>query len=344
MDTQIDLYKTILYNYESLIYIDKRKNNKRKNALYIDKTLKKGDIAEGITHIKFGNEFDQMLKPGDIPNGITHITFSDKYNKPLRNTIDNTIQTLKYYINEYMTKKFIDIGFDNNINEIFRTSIIPNSVTHLTFSYGSNFNQSLKSGDIPNSVTHLTFGYDFNQPLKEEDIPNSVIYLAFGISDNSINISSCFNQPLKERDIPNSVTHLIFGNYFNQPLNQKDIPDSVTHLKFRYNFKQEIDKNNISKNIIEIIVNNAKLYLDLISKFNILIGFNSLGITYNNRYFVFEHDKQLIYKYIKENLTKEKLIGNIICKELIEKVFHPKRLLHISNIYNIDIEQLLHFY
>jgi type I site-specific restriction-modification system R (restriction) subunit len=40
----------------------------------------------------------------------------------------------------------------------------------------------------------------------------------------------------------------------------------------------------------------------------------------------------------------QKLIGNIILKELTEKVFHPNRLLKICDTYNINFEQLMDIY
>ncbi len=70
-------------------------------------------------------------------------------------------------------------------------------------------------------------------------------------------------------------------------------------------------------------------------------------ILYHLTFFEYE-DLKICYefkkqfdKYIEKNLTKKKLIGNIIYKELIERVFNPKRLLYIANTYNIDIVQLL---
>ncbi len=73
-------------------------------------------------------------------------------------------------------------------------------------------------------------------------------------------------------------------------------------------------------------------------------------ILYHLTFFEYE-DLKICYefkkqfdKYIEKNLTKKKLIGNIIYKELIERVFNPKRLLYISNTYNINIEELFNLY
>ncbi len=59
---------------------------------------------------------------------------------------------------------------------------------------------------------------------------------------------------------------------------------------------------------------------------------------------LFEKEITDLYTLIKKNLTKDKLIGNIIYKELVEKILNPNRLLYISNTYNINIEQLLNLY
>ncbi len=160
-----------------------------------------------------------------------------------------------------------------------------------------------------------------------------------------MNLSFKFNQPLKARDIPNSVTHLKFGHYFNQPLKAGDIPNSVTHLKFGIDFNQQLNNNNISNNIIELLFfhtfNKDLILFDkniLIAKYtDFVVIYDELNI--NIRHYIY---KKLLK--ICENLTKDKLKGNIIYKELIERVFHPKRLFNISKIYNIDIERLLTLY
>ena len=43
-------------------------------------------------------------------------------------------------------------------------------------------------------------------------------------------------------------------------------------------------------------------------------------------------------------MTKNKLIGHIILEDLTKKVFHPKRLMKISNDYNIDFDDLVSIY
>ncbi len=59
---------------------------------------------------------------------------------------------------------------------------------------------------------------------------------------------------------------------------------------------------------------------------------------------MYYREKFFFDSYIEQNLVKDKLIGNIILKALIEKVFHPNQLLNICNIYNIDFDNLLKIY
>ena len=84
----------------------------------------------------------------------------------------------------------------------------------------------------------------------------------------------------------------------------------------------------------------------VISERNCHINIDSLKeITYiNNNLRIKITDKKLLHKYIVENMTKDKLIGNIILEELIQKVFHPDRLSKIADKYNIDVSHILDLY
>jgi len=155
------------------------------------------------------------------------------------------------------------------------------------------------------------------------------------------------NQSLKKEDIPNIITHLTFGWYFNQPLKKEDIPNSVAHLTFGQNFNQPLNNENIPKNIISILLyENYNKNLINTNK-NILIGFlnhDKNNIIYNNFLEIKRSNINLMHTYIENNLTKDKFIGNIILKDLIKKVLHPKRLQNISEIYNVLVQQLLENY
>jgi hypothetical protein len=96
----------------------------------------------------------------------------------------------------------------------------------------------------------------------------------------------------------------------------------------------DFDQLKINKNILifkcfeEYFLNYTKYSTD-----NLM---NNLKIKFDN--------KKKFNLYIEEYLIKDKLIGNIILKELTQKVFHPNRLLKICNTYNIEFDKLLEIY
>jgi len=169
----------------------------------------------------------------------------------------------------------------------------------------------LKEGDIPNSVTHLTFGYYFNQELTKGSIPNSVTHLTFGYF---------FNQVLKEGVIPNSVTYLTFGYYFNQKLNYI-ITDNLIELLVSKNYTQTYLKLN--KDILIGYIDNESNILYV--KYNIKLNYS-------------------IKKEFDNYILNIELKGKLIMKELVEKVFHPKRLFKICNSYKIEFIELIDIY
>jgi len=54
--------------------------------------------------------------------------------------------------------------------------------------------------------------------------------------------------------------------------------------------------------------------------------------------------KVLLNDYITNNFKNKKFIGNIIFKELVQKILHPMRLQKISEKYNISVQELLENY
>jgi len=50
------------------------------------------------------------------------------------------------------------------------------------------------------------------------------------------------------------------------------------------------------------------------------------------------------FNYYILNVDLESLKGKIIMKELVQKVFHPERLLNICNTYHIDFMDLMDIY
>jgi len=80
---------------------------------------------------------------------------------------------------------------------------------------------------------------------------------------------------------------------------------------------------------------------------DILIGYlnnDHIYLLYNEHYIKISNNKKLEFDNNISNMNLNKLKGKIIMKELVEKVFHPTRLLNISNKYNIDFIDLADIY
>ena len=85
--------------------------------------------------------------------------------------------------------------------------------------------------------------------------------------------------------------------------------------------------------------------MKLIVKLNkdILIGIfdYDLSITYNKFNIKLEYNEK---KDFNDYISNIELKGKLIMKELVEKVFHPYRLLLICNKYNVDFIDLIDIY
>ena len=103
--------------------------------------------------------------------------------------------------------------------------------------------------------------------------------------------------------IPNSVTHLILAWAFDQPL-EGLVPNSVTHLILGKNYNQVLIKNDLPKNL-KCIEQKTDLYYD--------------------------YDNNIFFDFF--NITQLK--GQILYNYLKIKVFCPKRLNRICNLWNI---------
>ena len=132
------------------------------------------------------------------------------------------------------------VVFDDDFNQELTSQIIEFLSNYERVEFGDFFNQQFdisdedsptgKSSILPNSLTHLKFGKFFNQPV--DKLPNSLINLEFGFE---------FNQSVD--NLPNTLTYLKFGQYFNQPVTYQTeisqngksptlLPNSLTHLVF----------------------------------------------------------------------------------------------------------------
>ena len=103
----------------------------------------------------------------------------------------------------------------------------------------------------------------------------------------------------------------------------------------------------MNNNLIELIIPKNYLISKLKSNKDILVGYlqyNNYSIIYNKYDIMISYEKKIEINHNIENMDVNKLKGKIIMKELVEKVFHPSRLLNISNQYNIDFIDLIEIY
>ena len=98
---------------------------------------------------------------------------------------------------------------------------------------------------------------------------------------------------------------------------------------------------------MEIILPHDSNLNNLCFKKNILIS-----VTYDNNFLKYidpdiiinYDDKLQLDEYITEKMNKHQLIGNVILEDLAKIIFNPKRLLKISDQYNIDMVDLVDIY
>ena len=272
--------------------------------------------------------FNKILNKNDIPEETTHLIFGDIYNKPLKNIPHN----------------IIFIKFGNKFNKSLKSKNLPKYLQHIEF--GSKFNKDIYINSIPCHVKTLIFGDDFNKPLRQGTLPQSLKYLEFGFS---------FDQEILENVLPKCLNCLIFGELFNQNLFENIIPKSVNRLHFKNEeYNKTLDKN---LNLIELMINKyfkgfipnnilCIIKFDLIYDNQIEYDDETIHDFYeynigNNIYIFNYEDHEKIQNYIKDF---ENIKTNLFFEELVSKVFSPKRLLNISNKYNIESIKLCDIY
>ena len=148
----------------------------------------------------------------------------------------------------------------------------------------------------PFLITVLDMLYRYNDGYK---------HVIHGIIPNSVThltLAWAFDQPL-EGLVPNSYTFNIGLIPFNQPL-KNVLPDTVTHLILGKNYYQALIKNDLPKNL-KCIEQKTDLYYD--------------------------YDNNIFFDFF--NITQLK--GQILYNYLKIKVFCPKRLNRICNLWNI---------
>jgi hypothetical protein len=109
-------------------------------------------------------------------------------------------------------------------------------------------------------------------------------------------------------------------------LNDDNLPNNLLTLTLENTYTHSINSNIIIFKIID----------DFYTEYHC-----------KNTNLIYQYQTDIIKKiidYIEEYFIKNKLIGQIIFKELTEKIFHPTRLLNICDMYNIEFDQLMEIY
>ena len=123
-------------------------------------------------------------------------------------------------------------------------SLIPRSVTHLTFQHyngpvtdipasftkiitDDTFDQPLDVVDLPPALTHLVVGDSFSHQL--DNLPHSLRHLTLGRCPHL-----CVDK------LPPKLTHLSFGSNFLSSINK--LPSTLTHLTTGEDFNHRLDQ------------------------------------------------------------------------------------------------------
>ncbi len=310
-------YLTVLQAYQT--------TNDHKNCVFDNISF-----PNTITHLKLPPDLIREIKPGMIPYGITHLIFNETYLLNAEPTISpGAIPDSVIYL--YLKQ------FNKPL-----TGILPRNLKYLKFNLLSKFNQKIRKGDIPYGTKRIDFGHYFNQSCK--DLPNTIRHIFFGENFNK----------LKKGDIPEGVRIIEFGRFFDKIIEKGLLPDSLLYLEFFFTYRHPIDRNNLPKNLCELVVSHYDVTLDKINNNTFLIKNDNADTRYdrhlltkdyydykNNHIFYYQlRDRYLFCKFI-EDYEKESLKGNIIYKELIEKVFNPNRLMRICNEYNVEFNDVI---
>lgn len=114
-------------------------------------------IPSSVTHLTFGDHFNQHID-GQIPSSVTHLTFGGRFVHQIHDCIPKSVKYLE-----------IGSGFGKVVNDC-----VPLSVTHLTLNTINPFGSI-----IPPSVTHLTFHRNFVGHKTVNYIPETVTHVYF---------------------------------------------------------------------------------------------------------------------------------------------------------------------
>lgn len=286
-------------------------------------------IPNKLLELSIYFEKDLLLNPHILPNSIRKLTIQCRDINNLTNIIPNSVKELKiccYGLTYIYKQNDIPFGVEILVLSMIDQSlknIIPNSVKKFRITTG--FNNNIEENELPNSITHLDLGYHFNKSFK--NIPNSITHLS---------ICRKFNKNIIE--IPNNVKYIKIDKFNINIINKLCLFDQLIEIiiiydyDMRYNDDDNIDKIEEINNPNNIIIKIQ--YSGFSNNTNSFYKFNNYKLNYDNNNI----------KKIKKIINREKLIGKIILKELVEKVFHPDRLIKISQQYNIELFDLVDLY
>jgi len=334
-------------------------------------------LPDKLIYLKLGMNFNQELKIGDIPNSVKYLKLgfgieqsflcnslncnSLNCNSLNCNSLNcNSKNIIKSIIPDSVTH--LSIHYMNRSLQAFE---IPNNVTHLYIDQSYLIEHSDNKHIIPSSITHLRLGnrmtlsninvlnYDTMKFIQDKtNISHLSLRDSFYMTDNNY--------------IPFNVKYLSLNENFNKKIkigkninNENEyfyIPDSVERLelgwKSGWNSDIKIDKNNLPKNLIELTIPNEKLYSDNDIDKNIFVSKLHYSAFSTYKYYISDIASNFIMKYKHyellrekvENIKKKDLFGQIIYKELVEKVFNPNRLTKICDKYNVTFNDLIKIY
>ena len=260
----------------------------------------------GIHRIRSYRGFNQEIGENVLPTSLTHLIFSFKFDKPLGNSL-RRLENLTNLAFGCMFNKSIEIDelpinlthlilgknyepaynesvwdYENDIerhyeyslwcfNQPIKVGVLPQSLTHLTFSV--KFNQEIDSNVLPRNLSYLTFGSNFNKPIRRSVLPQNLTDLTFG---------NCFNQQIEENVLPQNLTNLVFSSEFNKLIRENVLPPNLTRLVFGNKFNHKIRQNVIPQSLKYLIFSNNSIYNH---ELNTNILSNNLTHLYLGRYF-----------------------------------------------------------
>ena len=220
---------------------------------------------ENLTNLAFGCKFNKSIEIGELPINLTHLILGKNYEPAYNESV---------WENDQWSENQIERHYEYSLwcfNQPIKVGVLPQSLTHLTFSV--KFNQEIDANVLPRNLSYLTFGSNFNKPIRSNVLPQTLTHLMFG---------NCFNQQIEENLLPQSLTNLVFSSEFNKPIRINVLPQNLTHLVFGNKFNHKIRQNVIPQSLKYLIFSNDSIYNH---ELNTEILSNNLTHLYLGQYF-----------------------------------------------------------